>query len=260
MNEELQALLEEYQARTANTLLRINQLSPPPDYLSDSLLASFFFLDALLNPDGGGGGGVGDTVQVSNFPANLARTEELQEISDRLGDTPADGVTPPAGGTGLLRWISGIYQFINSRLPVSLGQKTKEASLSVTVASDEQIILANNIDNKLFVDGTLQLTQRASSTKSTTTLETVIPAEAGLRIELFGLAVVNNVATEQTCIFFSGDSTEVYRCTLTSKGDERGFLLGDFPVRTLGVGEPLRVTFSASTSATIQLVNYRMVA
>lgn len=50
------------------------------------------------------------------------------------------GQSLEAGGSGLLGWLASLRKAFTDRLPASLGQKAKAASLAVTLASDDDLL------------------------------------------------------------------------------------------------------------------------
>lgn len=82
---------------------------------------------------GGGGSSGSSTVQVSNFPATQSisaaalplpanaaiETGNLQTIAQAQGNS-GTGINQPTGGTGLLGWLSGIYQKLSNTLTVTV--------------------------------------------------------------------------------------------------------------------------------------------
>lgn len=81
MNPEVQTILEDYLQKTTNVLLKLNQLSPPPESAPEVPLMNFFLLNSLL---GSGGGGIGESVSVTNFPSDPAKNAQIIEVRDRL--------------------------------------------------------------------------------------------------------------------------------------------------------------------------------
>lgn len=132
----------------------------------------------------GGGGGVADSVSVTNFPSDPAKNTTIQQVRDRL--------------------------------PQTLGQKTLAESLSVAIASGQQL-LVNTAPPNLIVPTRIA--------KETTAEEDLIPSPGVGQKLLVHRVVAYNLSTtaEQTIILTSSDGTFPYPSMIISAKDKDGF-------------------------------------
>lgn len=91
-----------------------------------------------------GGGG-----QSSNGATATNQETEISLLENNLG-TDITGATMAAGGAGIRGWLSGIYVFLLSRLPILVSGRlpVDVSSLSVTV-NNAQLEIANDVGNPI---------------------------------------------------------------------------------------------------------------
>ena len=210
----------------------------------------------VMNPSGGEGG-VAESVFVTNFPLDPAKNLTIEQVSDKIGNTPITGTVMPAGGVGLFGWLSAIWKLIGDRLPLTLGQKPPEESLSVAIAAGQQLSLLNTSTERIFVD-TLPngiLTTPVIRRNTTTGAALIEPPGVGLCVVWHGFFFSNLSPTiEQTISFRIGNtSTAAYPAFILSSKDYLGH---DSPkiIRKLPANTGLFVVISSASDCDIQLM------
>ena len=130
--------------------------------------------------------------------AMIRQAIAIAEVFNALGVGGGGGGTGGATEATLLQ--------VRNRLPLTLGQKVLAESLSVAIASDQQLSLINDEDNRIFVDATPQnLIVPNRIAKETTAAQEFIPAPTGeQKIRVYQFVASNLTTSEQTIIIQAG--------------------------------------------------------
>ena len=160
--------------------------------------------------------------------AMIRQAIAIAEVFNALGVGGGGGGTGGATEATLLQ--------VRNRLPLTLGQKVLAESLSVAIASDQQLSLVNDEDNRIFVDATLpNLIAPNRIAKSTTTEENLVDAPgAGLKLLIHRVVAYNlDPAAEQTIILVSSDGAFPYPSMIIPAKDKDGFGIAQNPLLRL---------------------------
>ena len=154
--------------------------------------------------------------------------------------TKIDDATIPTGGVGNLGWLSAIWKLISDRLPLTLGTKPAAESLSVAIASDQQVSV-NTAPAGLITPNRI--------TKSTTAEENLIDAPGvGQKLLVHRVVAYNLSSTaEQTIILKSSDGSFPYPSMIIPLKDKDGFWDSSAPGFELAANTALTVSQSSAT-------------
>jgi hypothetical protein len=169
------------------------------------------------------------------------------------------GVGGGGGGTGGA--TEATLTQVRNRLPLTLGQKVLAESLSVAIASDQQLSLVNDPVNRIFVNATPpNLIVPPRIAKETTSEEGLINAPGvGLKLLIHRVVAYNLSPTaEQTIILVSSDGTFPYPSMIVAAKDKDGFADSSAPWFELAENTALRVSQSSATLVHYS-VQYRVV-
>ena len=99
---------------------------------------------------------------------------------------------------------------VRDRLPLTLGIKTADASLPVVLASDQQLSLINDVNNRVFVDSEPSGLQNILVSRNTTTGAALIAAPAtGFKTVVRGFLVSNLSTTNKQLVAFRAGDPQV---------------------------------------------------
>jgi hypothetical protein len=141
-----------------------------------------------LTPAGGSGGGSG------SLPPNAAQEGggNLATVANAQG-AGATGVSQPAGGSGILGWLSGIYNAVTGLLSVSDSQSSPfQGAVPMTVGT--AYTARRSVGASCTVPGNVSMAFVDAST-------IVVPVSVGWQTFPFAVTQINSSGTTATCAY-----------------------------------------------------------